>query len=117
MCRRPPRDTRTDTRCPDPTLFRSDRVWLDGKPDNQLRGMQTVLLGSSGSAIVEFIIPEAGSYVMVDHHFANASQGAIGVIDAGGKPEDGIEHHNVPATATPTDPEAVQGKLDFESKR
>src|SRR3546814_3096430 len=41
---------------------------------------------------------------------------AIGVIDAGGKPEDGIEHHNVPATATPTDPEAVQGKLDFESK-
>src|SRR3546814_4815389 len=79
--------------------------------------MQTVLLGSSGSAIVEFIIPEAGSYVMVDHHFANASQGAIGVIDAGGKPEDGIEHHNVPATATPTDPEAVQGKPDFESKR
>src|SRR3546814_20852464 len=78
--------------------------------------MQTVLLGSSGSAIVEFIIPEAGSYVMVDHHFANASQGAIGVIDAGGKPEDGIEHHNVPATATPTDPEAVQGKIDFESK-
>src|SRR3546814_3116477 len=84
------------------TIF--DRVWLDGNPDNQLRGMQTVLLGSSGSAIVEFIIPEAGSYVMVDHHFANASQGAIGVIDAGGKPEDGIEHHNVPATATPTDP-------------
>src|SRR3546814_8929072 len=33
------------------TIF--DRVWLDGNPDNQLRGMQTVLLGSSGSAIVE----------------------------------------------------------------
>src|SRR3546814_13164266 len=93
-----------------------DQVWLEGNPDSQLRGMQTVLLGSSGSAIVEFIIPEAGSYVMVDHHFANASQGAIGVIDAGGKPEDGIEHHNVPATATPTDPEAGQGKLDAESK-
>src|SRR3546814_17620007 len=69
------------------TIF--DRVWLDGNPDNQLRGMQTVLLGSSGSAIVEFILPEAGSYVMVDHHFANASPGAIGVIDAGGKPEIG----------------------------
>src|SRR3546814_7988948 len=37
------------------TIF--DRVLLDGTPDNQLRGMQTVLLGSSGSAIVEFIIP------------------------------------------------------------
>src|SRR5665213_607112 len=86
------------------TIF--DRVWIDGNPDNQFRGMQTVLLGSSSSAIVEFVIPEAGNYVMVDHHFANASQGAIGVIAAGSKPEEGIgdtEHHNIPATATPTD--------------
>ncbi|HET7776587.1 MAG TPA: multicopper oxidase domain-containing protein, partial [Azospira sp.] len=60
------------------TIF--DRVWLDGNPDNQLRGMQTVLLGSSNSAVVEFMIPENGSYIMVDHHFANASQGAIGLI-------------------------------------
>lgn len=42
-----------------------DRVWIEGNPDNQFRGMQTVLLGSSNSAIVEFLIPEAGSYVMV----------------------------------------------------
>ena len=102
------------------TLF--DRVWMDGNPDNQMRGMQTVLLGSSSGAIVEFRIPEAGKYVMVDHHFANASQGAIGVIDAtGASPEPAaavaIEHHNLPATpATPTDPEAVQGKQLFESK-
>ncbi len=95
------------------TIF--DRVWMDGNPDNQLRGMQTVLLGSSSSAIVEFVIPEAGSYVMVDHHFANASQGAVGVIDAGGKPEE-TEHHNIPATAAPTDPVAVRGKLEFETK-
>ena len=58
------------------TIF--DRVWMDGNPDNQFRGMQTVLLGSSNSAIVEFVIPEAGQYIMVDHHFANASQGAVG---------------------------------------
>ena len=98
------------------TIF--DRVWMDGNPDNQFRGMQTVLLGSSSSAIVELIIPEAGQYIMVDHHFANASQGAIGLIDAGGKPEEknDIEHHNMPATPTPNDPEAVKGKLDFESK-
>ena len=64
------------------TIF--DRVWIDGNPDNQFRGMQTVLLGSSSGAIVEFMIPEAGNYVMVDHHFANASQGAIGLIAAGG---------------------------------
>ncbi|HXF78856.1 MAG TPA: multicopper oxidase domain-containing protein [Usitatibacter sp.] len=99
------------------TIF--DRVWMDGNPDNQMRGMQTVLLGSSSSAIVEFYIPEAGKYVMVDHHFANASQGAIGLIAAGGAPEGGAsdsEHHNIPATPVPTDPAAVRGKLSFESK-
>jgi nitrite reductase (NO-forming) len=98
------------------TIF--DRVWIEGNPDNQLRGMQTVLLGSSNAAIVEFLVPEAGSYIMVDHHFANASQGAIGLIDASsGKAKEGeLEHHNIPATSTPTDPEAVKGKLAFESK-
>ena len=97
------------------TIF--DRVWIDGNPDNQFRGMQTVLLGSSNGAIVEFMIPEAGSYVMVDHHFANASQGAIGLIAAGGKPEGGDpEHHNMSAPGAPTDPQAVKGKLAFESK-
>jgi nitrite reductase (NO-forming) len=60
------------------TIF--DRVWIEGNPYNQFRGMQTILLGSSNSAIVEFMIPEDGSYIMVDHHFANASQGAIGLI-------------------------------------
>jgi nitrite reductase (NO-forming) len=99
------------------TIF--DRTWLEGNPDNQLRGSQTVLLGSSNSAIVEFMVPEAGNYIMVDHHFANASQGAIGLIGASNKPaaEAGdSEHHNIPATATPTDPTAVKGKLSFESK-
>ena len=95
------------------TIF--DRVWFEGNPENQMRGMQTVLLGSSNSAIIEFMIPEKGSYIMVDHHFANASQGAIGLIEAGEKGEE-LEHHNISASATPNDPEAVQGKLAFESK-
>jgi len=98
------------------TIF--DRVWLEGNPDNQLRGSQTVLLGSSNSAIIEFVLPEAGSYVMVDHHFANASQGAIGLVVAGEPPPGAgeSEHHNIPATGAPTDPLAVNGKLAFESK-
>jgi nitrite reductase (NO-forming) len=55
---------------------------------------------------------------MVDHHFANASQGAIGLIAAGGPSENAgdSEHHNIPATSVPTDAVAVQGKLAFESK-
>jgi nitrite reductase (NO-forming) len=98
------------------TIF--DRVWIEGNPDNQFRGMQTVLLGSSNSATVEFLIPEDGSYIMVDHHFANASQGALGLISTAAKPPAGeLEHHNIPATAaTPTDPDTVAGKLAFESK-
>lgn len=62
------------------TLF--DKVWMDGNPDNELRGMQTVLLGSSNGAIVEFIAPEAGSYHFVDHNFASVEQGALGIIKA-----------------------------------
>jgi len=99
------------------TIF--DRVWIEGNPDNQFRGMQTVLLGSSNSAIVEMIIPEAGKYIMVDHHFANASSGAIGLISTEAptkKPSEDLEHHNMGATSTPTDPLAVKGKQDFESK-
>lgn len=102
------------------TIF--DRVWMEGNPRNEFHGMQTVLLGSSNSAIVEFLVPEAGQYIMVDHHFANASQGAIGLVDASAaKPVDkgdkaDLEHHNMPATSTPSDPAAIQGKLDFESK-
>jgi len=97
------------------TIF--DRVWFEGNPDNQMRGMQTVLLGSSNSATVEFLIPEEGSYIMVDHHFANASQGAIGLISTAAKPPaKDLEHHNIPATRTPTDPEAIAGKQAFESK-
>jgi nitrite reductase (NO-forming) len=75
-----------------------------------------VLLGSSQGAIVEFVIPEAGNYVMVDHHFANASQGAIGIISGGAAPGADPEHHNIPATAAPSDPAAQQGKLAFETK-
>jgi nitrite reductase (NO-forming) len=98
------------------TIF--DRTWLEGNPDNQLRGAQTVLLGSSNSAIVEFLVPEDGSYIMVDHHFANASQGAIGLVSTAAKPaETEIEHHNIASVkATPTDPEAARGQLAFESK-
>ncbi len=46
--------------------------------------MQTVLLGASSGLIVEFKIPEKGKYIIVDHEFADASMGAIGLIDATG---------------------------------
>lgn len=62
------------------TIF--DRVWIDGNPANELRGLQTILLGASNGAIVEFVIPEKGTYVFVDHEFSDAHHGAMGAMDA-----------------------------------
>lgn len=62
-----------------------DRVWMGGNPANELRGMQTVDLGASSSAIVELPVPEKGDYIMVDHYFANAALGAIGLISVSDK--------------------------------
>ena len=59
-----------------------DRVWYEGNPHNEFRGMQTVLLGASNGAVLEWIVPESGLYVLVDHEFADASKGAVGKIIA-----------------------------------
>ena len=59
-----------------------DKVWLDGNPKNQLVGMQSAFLGPASGAIVEFVIPEKGTYTFVDHSFADADMGAIGSFQA-----------------------------------
>lgn len=59
-----------------------DRVWYEGGLQNEWRGMQTVLLGASNGAVMEFIVPEAGHYVLVDHEMADAEKGAKGLIVA-----------------------------------
>ena len=59
-----------------------DKVWIDGNPRNEMRGMQTVLLPASGGAIVEFVVPEKGIYTFVDHEFADVESGAAGLIKA-----------------------------------
>lgn len=60
-----------------------DRVWYEGNVENEWRGMQTVLLGASNSAVIEFIVPEQGVYKLVDHEFADAERGAAGALVAG----------------------------------
>lgn len=60
-----------------------DRVWLEGHPQNEMRGMQTVLLGASGSATVDLIVSEEGKYILIDHEFADAEKGATGTLKAG----------------------------------
>lgn len=60
-----------------------DRVWLEGHPANEMRGMQTVLLGASGSATMDMIVPEEGKYILIDHEFVDAEKGATGTLKAG----------------------------------
>lgn len=60
-----------------------DRVWLEGHPFNEMRGMQTVLLGASGSATIDMIVPEEGKYILIDHEFVDAEKGATGTLKAG----------------------------------
>ncbi|MDZ7721102.1 MAG: multicopper oxidase domain-containing protein [Balneolaceae bacterium] len=62
-----------------------DRVWLEGHPFNEMRGMQTVLVGASGSATIDMIVPEEGKYILIDHEFADAEKGATGTLKAGPK--------------------------------
>lgn len=57
-----------------------DRVWYEGNLRNEWRGMQTVLLGASNGAVMEFIVPEDGHYVLVDHEMADAEKGAKALI-------------------------------------
>jgi nitrite reductase (NO-forming) len=58
-----------------------DRVFYEGNPRNDSAGMQTVVLGASNGAVVEFIAPEEGKYILVDHEFADANRGAVGFLD------------------------------------
>jgi nitrite reductase (NO-forming) len=44
--------------------------------------MQSVFLGPASGAIVEFIVPEKGTFTFVDHSFADADMGAIGAFRA-----------------------------------
>jgi hypothetical protein len=47
--------------------------------------MQTVPFGASNGGVVEFIAPEEGRYILVDHEFADAQRGAVGYIDVRSK--------------------------------
>lgn len=60
------------------TIF--EAAYQDGNLANKMVGMQTVNVYPGGGMMVEFRIPEAGSYPFVSHSFADASKGALGVL-------------------------------------
>lgn len=60
------------------TIF--DRVYVDGHPENLMKGMQTVMLPASGGAVVEFTVKEDGDYPIVSHQFNHATKGAVAIL-------------------------------------
>lgn len=94
------------------TIF--DRVFYEGNLGNEMRGMQTVLLGASNGTIVEFVLAEKAKYIIVDHEFTDVRLGAVGLIDATGgqpaaRPPEPEHPHGEHTTApTPVTPEQVQ---------
>ena len=55
-------------------------VYADGNPANKTVGQQTVTIPPGGGAVLEFSVPEAGTYPFVTHSFSDAMKGAIGVL-------------------------------------
>jgi nitrite reductase (NO-forming) len=71
-----------------PTLFSAfhvigalfDTVYVEGNPQNPLRGIQTWTIPPGGGATFELRIPDPGQYPFVTHSFAYTGLGAVGLI-------------------------------------
>lgn len=73
------------------TIF--DKAFADGNPKNVETGRQTVTVPPGGGYMVELTVPDAGTYPIVTHSFADASKGALGFLQVGdAKTEAGMSH-------------------------
>ncbi|HLZ68777.1 MAG TPA: cupredoxin domain-containing protein [Dehalococcoidia bacterium] len=77
------------------TIFSA--VYPDGNTANKLVGVQTYNVPPGGGAMFEMTMPNAGTYPFVTHSFADASKGAIGVIQVGQPPVSGAAVHDMNA--------------------
>ena len=64
-----------------------DRVYVDGNMQRPLEGVQTVVVPAGGGAVFETTFERGrsgeGVYAFVTHAFADASKGAVGLIQVG----------------------------------
>lgn len=58
-----------------------DDVYVDGNPENHMKGLQTVILPASGGAVVEFTVKEPGTYPIVTHQFNHVEKGAAALLE------------------------------------
>jgi plastocyanin len=75
------------------TIFNA--VYPDGNTANKLVGVQTYNIPPGGGAMFEMTMPNAGTYPFVTHSFADASKGAIGVIQVGQPAASGAAVHDM----------------------
>jgi nitrite reductase (NO-forming) len=67
-----------------------DRVYTEGGLRYQEQ-VQTTMVPSGGSAMVEFDVEAPGTYILVDHSLSRAfDKGAIGMLVVSGEPQPGI---------------------------
>jgi nitrite reductase (NO-forming) len=70
-----------------------DKAYPDGNPKNVEYGRQSVVVPPGGGYMVEFSVPDTGIYPFVTHSFADASRGAMGMLQVGdAKLEPGMSH-------------------------
>jgi nitrite reductase (NO-forming) len=76
------------------TVF--DRVYPDGNPENMLEHVQTQMIPAGGGAVFETRFEKnkngEGAYAFVTHAFADASKGAVGIIQVGTQQIAGMTH-------------------------
>lgn len=74
-----------------------EHVYQDGDPSHALTGVQAYTVGPGAGMVFDIVLPEAGKYNFVDHDFAHASRGAMGVLDV--READGSESSATPPIA------------------
>jgi nitrite reductase (NO-forming) len=82
-----------------------DKVFPDGNPANELRGVQTVAVPPGGAVIAD-LVADTGTYPILTHALNDATKGALGVLKVGaptGEHDPG-SHGGGSAPATPATP-------------
>ena len=59
-----------------------ERVFVDGSQASPLVGVQTVAVPVGGGTIFEIRLKQPGTYPFVTHAFADATKGAVGILEA-----------------------------------
>jgi nitrite reductase (NO-forming) len=64
-----------------------DKVYLEGAIGGVInQNVQTTLVPSAGSVILEFKVDVPGAYLLVDHSIFRVAKGALGILSVEGEP-------------------------------